>query len=223
MSIIFSQHPGCRERHLLRKYRNPLFPPDRTDFDQTRVDGARYMDEQDVEKFEKSFHQLVHEIAGLNANEDSEKILLLKERLDQCFEQCCGLGGDYDKEKQAIRHLVGVIMEAVRLGAEGDSKAIQNLQEEELARQMHYQLLSTPLVADLLNPQSPIAHDELAATLLSESDDAVSAALQIFDPGQLQVIASDIKQLLNEKKLQAPILADVLKRLRLIEAACSQT
>ena len=51
------------------------------------------------------------------------------------------------------------------------------LEQERQARSAHYQLLEYPLVADLLDPQSPIAADDLTATLLSSSADELRAAL----------------------------------------------
>ncbi len=200
MSIIFLSHPGVRERHLQRQYHNPLFSLEQREFDEQRLSGARYMDEQEEAEFLKVFHGLLSEVAELKPNEGSDIMLDLKSRLDQCYEQCSGLSGKRDNEKHAIRQLVNVIMNSIWKGAEGDSEAEQNLKEEELARTSHYQLLAFPLVADLLRPRSPIAHDQLMATLLSESEEALNAAFQIFDHEHQGLIVQQARQLLESKE-----------------------
>ena len=200
MSLIFSSHPGARERHLQRQYRNPLFTTQQREFDEQRLNGARYMDEKEQEEFTETFHQLVEEVAQLKPNEGSEVMLELKARLDQCYEQCCGLGGQHDAEKQAIAQLVSVIMNAVWQAAQGDAEAEVNLREEELARRSHYHLLQFPVVADLLRPRSPIASDQLIPTLLSESEQAFAAAFSLFDAEQQQNLYPQAKALLEARQ-----------------------
>ncbi len=200
MSLIFLSLPGTRERHLQRQYKNLLFTVQQREFDEQRLSGARYMDEQEETEFTEKFHNLLAEVAELKPNEGSEKMLDLKSRLDQSYEQCSGLSGKRDSEKRAISQLVNVIMNSIWKGAEGDAEAEQNLKEEELARTTHYQLLAFPLVADLLRPRSPIAQDQLIPTLLSESEAALSAAFQLFDKEHQQLIVQQAEELLEDKK-----------------------
>jgi len=202
MSLQFLSEPGARERHLKRQYQNPLFTEEQRNFDEPRLSGARYMDEQEEAEFIKHFHSLLAEVAELKPNEESEKMLDLKSRLDQCYEQCSGLAGKRENEKQAITQLVIVIMNAIRKEAQGDAEAEQNLYEEELARNTHYQLLANPLVADLLRPRSPIAQDQLIATLLSESEEAINAAFQLFDKEHQQLILQQAQRLLADKQAE---------------------
>jgi len=202
MSLQFLSEPGARERHLKRQYQNPLFTEEQRNFNEQRLSGARYMDEQEEAEFIKIFHSLLEEVAELKPNEESEKMLDLKSRLDQSYEQCSGLAGKRENEKQAISQLVNIIMSAIRKEAQGDTEAEQNLYEEELARNTHYQLLANPLVADLLRPRSPIAQDQLIATLLSESEAALSAAFQLFDKEHQQLIQQQAQQLLSDKQTE---------------------
>ncbi|MCU7940311.1 MAG: hypothetical protein KZQ64_13465 [gamma proteobacterium symbiont of Bathyaustriella thionipta] len=213
MSLIFLNQPGARERHLQRQYKNPLFKVEVREFDEQRLSGARYMDEKEEAEFAEQFHSLLAEVAELKPNEDSEKMLELKSRLDQSYEQCSGLDGQRDNEKVAITKLVSVIMNSIWKGAEGDAEAEQNLQEEELARTTHYQLLAFPLVADLLRPRSPIAQDQLVPTLLSESEGALRAAFQLFDKAHQELIHQQAKQLLETIQLDQASLAEARKRL----------
>ncbi len=197
MSLNFLAHAGTRERHLQRQYKNPLFAPELREFDEQRLAGARYMDDNDVAEFTEKFHLLLSEVAELKPNEGSEKMLDLKSRLDESYELCSGLVGEHLAEKEAIVKLVNVIMASIRMGAQGDAEAEQNLQEEELARKTHYQLLSFPLIADLLKPSSPIIREQLVPTLLSESEEAISAAFQLFDTEHCEQICQQAELLLK--------------------------
>lgn len=214
MSLNFLSQPGARERHLQRQYHNPLFSIEHREFDEQRIAGARYMDEKEEAEFTGQFHTLLAEVAELKPNEGSEKMLDLKSRLDQSYEQSSGFSGKRDNEKLAITQLVNVIMNAIRKGAEGDVEAEQNLKEEELARTTHFQLLAFPLVADLLRPRSPIAQDQLVPTLLSESEGALSAAFQLFDREHQTLIYQQAKQLLEDNKQEQENLSEAWKRLQ---------
>ena len=133
-------------------------------------------------------------------------ILQLKERLDQAYEQASGLADEQEETRQAIRRLIDLIMAAVRKGAGNDRVALEELQQEETARASHFELLEQPLVADLLDPASPISAEELAPTLLSAGSDELAAALAIFDAVQLRLLHDDATRLLEETP-EAPAMA----------------
>ncbi|MCW8931445.1 MAG: hypothetical protein OQL19_14535 [Gammaproteobacteria bacterium] len=223
MSLIFSSNPGARERHLQRQYHNPLFASEHRDFDEQRLSGARYMDEKEQDEFLKTFHTLLGKVAELKPNEGSEVMLELKSQLDQSYEQCCGLMGDHRNEQEAIVKLLKVIMDSIWQGAEGDSEAEQNLKEEELARNTHFQLLQFPLVADLLRPRSPIAQDQLVPTLLSESDNSIRAAFQLFDKEHQELICQQAVQLLETKEQESHQLTDAWNNLELMQEILATT
>jgi hypothetical protein len=191
MSLRFSTQPGRRERHLQRRHNNPLFGIPAPEASRGELDRARSADRQEAEKFEHRFVQLVQQAAGLQPNEDSEVILQLKESLDQAYEQACGLPGDWSAQKQAIAQLTALIMAAVIRGAGNDAQALEELDQEQTARAMHYRLLEHPLVADLLHPDAPVPAQDLAPTLLCVDEPSLQAALELFDPQQLTQLAED--------------------------------
>jgi hypothetical protein len=89
-------------------------------------------------------------------------------------------------------------MAAVRRGAGNDFQAHQELDQEDTAREAHFTLLESKLVADLLQPNSPIHTDELIPTLLSASKEELQLALQILDEMQLLMILSEGAKLLEQ-------------------------
>ena len=219
MSIKFSDMPGAEERHLWRKYHHPLLFGDSEVVNQAMVLTAQRHDVETLHDFLGEFRNLVQACIELKPNVDSEVVLALKERLDRAYIVSAGLYGDQTEVQAALQRLIGLIMQAVRRGAEGDALAQSELEQEELARQTNFNLLEHRLVADLMNPHSPIPAHELAATLLSESEPAVAAALWLFDEGQLQSVCGDAAQLLVRLEGQRVDTAQARARLEQLHCA----
>lgn len=180
MIVQRAQHPGAHERHLLRKTNNPLFA-DAPVLDDDRLLEAQRLDYETLLVFQQAFQSVLAETVALGNKAESETILQLKDRLDQLYEQAAGVSGDQADAKDAIKRLLRFMMQAVRQGAGNDLQAQQELDQEEAARAAHFTLLGSPLVADLLNPDSLIQPDELLPSLLSSDKEELQLALQLFD------------------------------------------
>lgn len=155
---------------------------------QAQLTEAQRLDHEELVAYIEELRRLVGEAVALGPHEQSDVILDLKERLDKAYETACRLADDQTPNKEAIRKLVDVIMRSVWKGAGNDTLAHQELQQEEAARQAHYALLENPLVADLLDPESLIAEDDLLPVLLSTGDSDFEAALTLFDATQLEAL-----------------------------------
>lgn len=217
MKPSFSPHPGAHERQLIRCADNPLFPPQRRQVIQIEVNQAQRRDQEEARIFHERFRTLVQRAIDLPPQADSEVVLKLKEDLDQAYEQACGLAGDTREIKAALQKLLEIVMRAVWRGAGDDAAAQTNLREEEAARATHFALLDHPLIADLIRPDSPIAHDELIATLLSESAAALAAALNLFDADQLALLCHEGRRLLDSIDAAASASGGARARLSEIE------
>jgi len=194
--ILFSEYPGRRERHLLRKRNNPIFGDAGRHPSERAVQEAQRLDHEELVAFIGEFRQLVLRASRLRPNEGSELVLGLKEQLDKAYEQASGLADDQRETKEAIERLVAAIMQSVRRGAGTDPMALREIEDETRARAAHYQLLRFPLVADLLSPESPIAEDELVPSLLSSGEEELTAALELFDANQLALLCARGRELL---------------------------
>lgn len=222
MSLQFNSQPGPRERHLMRKANNPLFPEAARHVTQDDVIQARQQDEMELIEFMNNFQTLVQEAINLKPETDSEIILDLKARLDQSYGQCCTLPGDQSQIKQAVEKLIDAIMSAVRISAQDDPKALGKLEDEVTARESHYALHEFKLVADLMLEESPIASDELVACLLSEEQDGLIAALNLFEEEALAAIYQQAKSLLQSIPGSENSLANAWQRLGIIETFLTQ-
>jgi len=191
MAIPFSRMPGRHERHYRRRLDNALFPGGPLRLDEAVLLEMQRLDHEELLGFLGDLRQAVQRAADLRPNVGSEVVLELKEQLDRLYEVSAGLADEHQGNQAAIRQLIEVIMRNVERGAAADPQAMQELAQERLARAAHFELLGTPLVADLLHPQSTIASAELAPSLLSASERGLEAALMLFDLEQLVQLYAD--------------------------------
>lgn len=217
MVLKFSEAPGAFERQLQRRCQNPLFPPAAAAVTADQLDAARRRDQEERRSFQAALRATLREALDMPPQVESDVLLKLKERLDQLYDQCAGLPGDWDREKQSLMRMIGVIMQAVWAGAGDDPRARSELEQEEHARTLHHELLLQPLVAHLLRPDSPIGPDELVPTLLSETPDAVNTVFALFDPAQQQTLCAQARALLEQLKAEGKPLPVAWQRLQLME------
>lgn len=217
--MIFSksEFPGSAERHLLRRCDNPLFEADKTSLEDEQLVIVQQADHDEILAFQQGFKEALDVISTLNMNEESEVILKLKEQLEQLYEQSCRLGDEQAENQQAIIKLLAVIMNAIRQGAGNDAQALQELDQEELARKHHFQLLQSPLVADLLDPNSVIAPPHLVPTLLSSDKDELTLVLQIFDEAQLLWLIKEADDLIERLAKQGVAIQTAVENFAFIQ------
>lgn len=194
--VPFSERPGRHERHFRRRL-HPLFPRAIDDFGDEELLEVQRLDHEELMAFLASLRALVERAAGLRPNEESQVILDLKADLERHYEQACGLADVQDNNKAAIRQLIDVIMNTIRRSAAGDPLAERELVQEAEARALHFQLLESPLVADLLHPETLIQADELPAVLLTDPRQEVETALQLFDSDQKALLLEQASELLE--------------------------
>lgn len=202
MALPFTDHPGRRERQLLRRHDNPLFawPPWQVEPEQL-LDAQR-ADHEELTAFLSSFQQVIERAANLPSDAGSEQVLGLKEDLERHYEQACGLPGDQSQPKAALLRLIEVIMQVLRSHREHDPIARQELADEAQARALHFRLLEHPLVVDLLDPDTPIGSHELLPMLLSSPITEVTAAAEIFEANQLGFLVRQGETLLARLREQ---------------------
>lgn len=201
MRLLFSEMPGRHERHLIRKHNNKLFSETERDLTPDQLNEAQRLDHEELVAYIGDLRKLVGEAVALGPHEQSDVILELKERLDKAYETACRLADDQSPNKEAIKKLVSVIMQAVWKGTGSDSYAHQELQQEEEARKTHYELLEFPLVADLLDPESLIKTEELLPSLLSAEQDEFEAAVTLFDPTQIAQLCEQASKLVEQHQI----------------------
>lgn len=217
MALYFSIYPGCWERHLQRQYDNPLFFHLRPTISQADISEAQGKDEDESIVFNDAFQQLLNEVATLQPQVDVKIILKLKDRIDVLYEQCAGLGGDFSMQKQGLRQLNQLIMQVILSTAAQKADLVEKLHAEIAAREGHFALLEYSLVAHLLHPESPINATNIIPTLLTETDVALRAAMNLFGQEQRQILFEESTKLLTQLKNDGYLLPEVWQRLAIMQ------
>lgn len=213
---------GAHQRHLLRRKDNPLFPSHLRHVDAASLAAAVARDDEERQAFIVGFRQLLEQATSLKPNEESEVLLSLKGRLDEAYTRCASLGGDVATLQQALARLTAVIMNAIRAGARQDPQALQELEQEQLARDSHYHLLEQPLVADLMRPNSPITVEDLVPSLLSESTEGLEVVMWLFEANELSEICQQGRDILSQCQESGPIVAQARRNLERLELLLAQ-
>lgn len=217
-SIKFTTHPGAFERHLQRKYNNPLFPQADQHPLAAEIEQARQKDRQDQQAFLTAFEQSVQQAAQLSGSVDAEVILELKQELERLYVHSCSLAGDLDQHRQAIVKLIHICMSTIEKGASDDMAALQKLRDENSAREVFFTLLETKLVADLIRGDEIISATELIPSLLSISPQQVPQVMELFDTDQIAEIFEQANHFIASLPEQVVTVSGCQKQLAAIEA-----
>jgi hypothetical protein len=192
-----SENPGSHERHLKRRHNNILFEERQVTMTQDEQMEAQQKDHDTLLEFMQEFQQALEDTVKLKPTSDSDVILKLKEQLDKLYEASCVVPDEQTETQEAIKKLLTIIMASIRNGAGNDPTAHKELDQEETARHAHFEMLQSSLVADLLNPASPIIKEDLLPTLLSAAKEDLALAVQLFDDAQLKLLIEEGTALLN--------------------------
>lgn len=201
ITIIPSENPGAFERHLIRREENQLFSERKTEVNSDTLLEVQQKDHEVLSKFMTDFQETMGKVVAFKPNEESDEILGVKDSLDKLYATSVVVADDQAKIQYSIKKLIDVIMVTVRKGAGTDAHALQELEQEDMAREANFKFLESKLVADLLDPDSPIDDVDLIPTLLSAEKDDLALATQLFDIEQTKYLLTEGEALLD--KLQA--------------------
>ncbi len=192
-----SENPGAFERHLIRRA-NPLFGERQTDISSDTLMEVQKKDHDILQQFMLDFREVMSKVVSFKPNEESEVILEAKDKLEKLYASSISVADDQIRVSESIKKLIAVIMQSIRKSAGDDVKAQQELDQEEMAREAHYELLKSKLVADILDPDSPIENEDLIPTLLTADKEDLVLATQLFDLDQLNFLLSEADKLLDQ-------------------------
>ena len=200
MTLIFSREAGPRERQLQRKSNNPLFGA-AARITQQEILSARQQDQLALRVFMEQFRELVQQAVSLDANVESDAILMLKAQLEQQYALCTGLAGQPAAMQDALKKLIKAISGTLWQASKDDPHALEKLTKDEEHTRLHLHLCDYLIVSDILNPDEIISSTEQVPTLLNETEDSLQAALALFPPEHIRVLVDDAHALL--KKIEA--------------------
>jgi hypothetical protein len=168
----WSAHPGAAERHLQRRYSNPLFPLHRQMVTAHEVYEARLADAQ-------SLHEISNELGELSLSFSQTTELPLnwqsflegyRDYVDRLDERRLAAGGQNAPLGDAIERLRADILTTWRTSLHRNRHSLATLDQEEAQRAERRALLyGCDWTAQILSNGSLIPPEEVVPALLSES------------------------------------------------------
>ena len=198
LSPNFSNHPGCWEQQLIRRYNNPLFPESARNVIHHQVVEAREKDKKELQAFQKQFESAVKKVSELPEKADAEQLLGLIPELSRCYSDGMTLCIDLPKELQALTRLLTLFEETLIKSAGEESDFLQQIEQQRAERKLQQELLQNRVVAAMMRENSPISADELPATLLSEAPDQVRPLFPLLDSEQQNALYQQMGTLLEQ-------------------------
>lgn len=169
--VVWSETPGCFERHLQRKHNNHLFPEAARRVTPAEVAAARNRDSHEAQSFREELSLLAQSVRDLPDAVPVRSINALRERIDVLLHRACELGGHLTKEREGLAKLRGSVLRAMRSAAKDDPESIRIL--DEVAKHEHAKgyLTGNVFLAQLGRVDTPITGaDEIPALLTEHSE-----------------------------------------------------
>ena len=182
--LQWSDHPGCFERHLQRKYKNPLFPPEARIVTQEQIDTAREKDRLEAEEFREQIGTALKPLKDLTAENRAIPTTVLfncRRRIDELFHRAAQLGGNLSQERGKLRKMQSIVTEMV---ASLPLKAELRQEWSEavaMKTQFQNQFENNCFLAQALRSDSPITSGEFAAALLTEEPEVIRTVVELLD------------------------------------------
>lgn len=190
--IEWHEMPCCFERHLQRRYNNPLFPLGRRIVSSEELKEARKKDSNDLKDFIKQYTLWLSEAGKLNDKSPIDDLRLYLQDTQDLAELASAVGCDLDKEISVLDAMEDKITAFMNM---------QLPQGAELLKDAH-SLSATkriPYVAQAGRKDTPILKSEELAALLSEDMETIKVAglLSRSFPGY-RPNSEDVEELLNK-------------------------
>ncbi|MBC8737110.1 tryptophan leader peptide [Paraburkholderia sp. UCT31] len=228
----WSAQPGARERHLQRRYNNPLFPLHRRMVTSNDVYEARLSDAQTLTDIRQELAEIAREFSEKAALPSDWHPFLnnFRERLDQLEDRRIVAGGQSAALAAAIAELRGNIVAVWRSAIE-KSKNRRSLaaleQAEALRAERHAALHASEWTSQLLSRTSLIPPEEVVAALLSEPPAELEKAVTTLQANpQLHDTLANCRsaglRLVAEARAAGHPLADIDEKLRILGGAPGQ-
>jgi len=223
----WSASSGAIERHLQRRYNNPLFPLHRQVVTSNDVYEARVADYQALAEIRKELAELASEFNTHSELPVDRHPFLngLRERLDTLEDYRLMAGGENGSLGGAIAELRGKVMTVLRSVRQNNTQRLAKLEKAEaLQRERHAALYATDWMRQLRSHATPIPPQEVVAALLSDTPEEIETAVAALQAepqlhSTLENCRSYAHRLVAEVRAGGHALPDMDEKLRILDAS----
>lgn len=167
--IIWSEHPGCFERHLQRRYKNILFPIERRDVSINEILEARRKDELEQKAFYNDVKSIGAEMERLefvrpaSTLRDSSSV----QKVQALLKQAASIGGN-------IQNAILLLETSEKQMLEGMVTLRPDLKDQIDIINSLSSLERNTFIAQSTRAETPILPEEQIASLLCEDLDSIA-------------------------------------------------
>jgi len=210
-AVRWSDAPGCFERHLQRRFRNPLFPLNRRDISSSELADAQARDAADFASFFHDFDGMIRGACSDDLPQTFSTHLKLRKETEELLVRAAEIGAIAQKQKASLQDFYATIVKTLR-----DGCATEEVPALEQALQTSYQLQRThtnDFVAQLERKDGPISGAEVLPSVLSEDVETVRLVVEVFDESLLTAMRRLTTELLAEARAEDYVLQDGQEKL----------
>ena len=206
--ISWSQKPGCFERHLQRRYKNPLFQEDRRQITDKELKQARNLDNNEQKLFRNEKLLFEQKIGSLKQEGFNIELLLYKD-VQALIEKGYSIGGNIDEDIAKIEQIEKSMYAQLN---KNDPQLKEFLDEVNALSSVK----RVPYFACLSRKDKPIRKDEELPSLLCEDYRAIislgicSRVFSDFRPNQEDFIQA-VNEAISQKVITRNQADDYIK------------
>ena len=164
---MWSDSPGCFERHLQRRDGSLLFTPERRIVTHQEIEEAREKDRTEQEQFTAKFKAFATTIASaieMSVPLDKDTSVLLE--VQQLLEEAAAIGGEIAQPLQVLENTEQALVDSMRQASPDGADLLRSMSV----------VKRSPYFAQFTRKDSPILREEEIPALLSEDLDTISFA-----------------------------------------------
>jgi hypothetical protein len=164
---IWSDNPGCFERHLQRREGNILFPPERRIISKKEIKDAQQKDRIEQEQFAKKINSFGERTEIINENIPPNQASSILQEVQNLIEEAAEIGGAIESYIQVLENTENNIIESLNKAVPGGADLLKQAQSLSMLKR-------SPYIAQISRKDSPIHKDEEIPTLLSEDLETIA-------------------------------------------------
>lgn len=163
---VWSENPGCYERHLQRRDGSPLFTVERSIVTILEIMGAQEKDSSILQQFKKKFEDFYNECSLEKRNSTLEYASSLLQETQGMLEEAAAVGGNLEREVEVLQSLEESLIKAMNESM---------FDGADLLKQAHNLSLMArvPFFAQSVGKHKCIPENEVVSSLLAEDLDTI--------------------------------------------------
>jgi hypothetical protein len=196
--LSWNENPGAFERHLQRRHKNVLFPPNRRTVTQGDINTARLRDHQDYEELKARAIRFTEDILKLPDHIASSQVNALRERMDELIRDAMGVGGRAYEIALEVKKIRQTLIQSWRGAVAGNAEALRALDEADQFWHANAPLFHIPFIREMLRKDGPIPAEDVVPALLSEQPETIATVMSWFkDPRKKAIVQAEAASILK--------------------------